>query len=631
MVTPDHCYGCDEERTRALRARDVYDREVKERGPGKESGPNVGTLANYYNPNNIHNVNYHAMTHPPNPNMPRDGWTTNASRTRSYGHGHHQASPISPRRGASRQSWADTARMAKAKWDADALHHNPATRGDQVNIWTEEPEFDFTDDALDLYTTPDNFPSTSMSTTWEHATSRRTNALPRPSTYGDVNPSFFATAAPQPNDTVFYHDSSSNPGATSDRVPAGANTDGQTLPELVRWNTPVSRVKVCGFHMHAMEWHKIQSIRTDEAIALAERAQCPKFNLSITRWLDKGFNHLEMEPFNAVKCYCGNALIVTKDHSRNRYELTCRNRHKQTTLGPSHGGPQLLQQQQPSNSFSPRVPDSCSMVIPVDKVKYRPRLEPVHWEIRSDDWLSRFFKPPATLDGPDNDQRSGPRALVSAMKKEDIGSFSHYSRARMNRLKTLTFKDPISETIHLPAPPLSLMTAQDFGSGDWLPPRQLEGNEAAQALKILLGEHDVDLSDEVFARQMEVAGVCELPSALTRIAVKEGCKDADDYLQASEERMRLDIKEYMERQEQLEVLLDAAKTRHANTVDRIRTLESNGQMLSELKCRVCYERQIKFAILPCHHMVLCTECARIVESCIVCRGPKLGTLRVNLG
>lgn len=31
MVTPDHCYGCDEERTRALRARDVYDREVRVR------------------------------------------------------------------------------------------------------------------------------------------------------------------------------------------------------------------------------------------------------------------------------------------------------------------------------------------------------------------------------------------------------------------------------------------------------------------------------------------------------------------------------------------------------------------------------------------------------------------------
>lgn len=512
--------------------------------------------------------------------------------------------------------------MAKAKWDAEALHHNPATRGDQVSIM---------DDAPDLYTTPDNFPSTSTFASWGHATSRKTNTPARSSTYGDVNLSFFATAAPQPCDTVFYHDSSSNPGSLSDRVSAGPSTDGQTLPEFVRRDTPVSRVKVCGFHMHAMEWRKIQSIGTDEAIALAERAQCPKFNLSITRWLDKGFNHLEMEPFSAVQCYCGNALIVAKDYSRNRYELICRNRHDQSTLEQSHGGPQLLQQQQTSNSFSPRIPDSCSMVIPVDKVKYRPLSEPVHREIRSDYWLSRFFKPPATLDGSDNDQRSGPGVLVSAMKKEDIGSFSHYSRTRMIRLKALTFKDPISETIHLTTPPPTLMTAQDFDSGSWFTPRRPKENEATQALKILLGERDVDLSDAVFARQMEVAGVCELPTALTRIAVKEGCKDADDYLRTSEERMRLDIKQYTERQEQLDVLLDAAKTRHANTVDRIRTMESNAQLLPELKCRVCYERQIKFAILPCHHMVLCMECARIVESCIVCRGPKHGTLRVNLG
>ncbi|KAF8948809.1 hypothetical protein BGZ47_002391 [Haplosporangium gracile] len=624
MVTPDHCYGCDEELARALRVRDKYDREARERGPGKESGPNVGTLANYYNPNNIHNVNYH----PPSPNIPRNGWTTNNTSWRSsYGHGHRQVSPLSPPRRSSKQSWADTARLAKAKWEAEALHHNPATRGDQVNIWTEEPEFDFADDAPDLYTTPDNFPST-FTAAWGHAHSRRMNTPAKLSTYADFHPSFFATAVPQPNDTVFSHDPTTNPGTGADRIPVGGSADGQILPEFTRRYTPVSRVKVCGFHMHAMEWRKIQSIGTDEAIALAERAQCPKFNLSITRWLDKGFNHLEMEPFNAVKCYCGNALIVAKDHSRNRYELICRNRHDQSTLGPSHGGPR----QQPSNSFSQRVPNSCSMVIPVDKVKYRSLSEPVHREIRSDDWLSRFFKPPATLKDPNNsNQRSGPEILVSALKKEDVGSFSHYSRARMIRLKALTFKDPISETIQLPAPPPSLMTAQDFGSGGWLTPRRLEESVATQALKILLGEHRVDLSDEIFARQMEEAGVCELPTPLTRVAVKEGCKDADDYLRTTEERMRVDIKRYMERQKQLDVLLDAAKTKHANTVDKIRTMESNAQLLPELKCRVCYERQIKFAILPCHHMVLCTECARIVESCIVCRGPKLGTLRVNLG
>jgi hypothetical protein len=519
--------------------------------------------------------------------------------------------------------------MAKAKWEAEALHHNPATRGDLVNIWPEESEFDFSDDTPDLYTTPDNVPSSST-TTWDHAPSKRTNTPVKLSTYADFDPSFFGTAAPQPNDTIFYYDSSINPGATIvDRVPTRATTDGQTLSEFARKDTSVFRVKVCGFHMHAMEWRKIQSIGTAEAIALAERAQCPKFNLSLTRWLNKGFNHLEMEPFNVVKCYCGNALIVAKDYTHNRYELICRNRHDQTTLGPSHGRPQ--QSLQPRNGFSYRIPDSCSMVIPVDEVKYRPLSEPVHQEIRSDDWLSRFFKSPTTIDGPNNTQQTNSEVLVSALKKEDIGTFSHYSRARMIRLKVLSFKDPISETIHLPALPPSLMTAQDFGSGGWLPPKRSEASEASQALKILLGEQDVDLSDEVFVRQMEEAGVCELPASLIRIAVKEGCKDADDYLRASEERMRLDIKRYMERQEQLDVLVDAAKTRHASTVDKIRTMESNAQLLPELKCRVCYERQIKFAILPCHHMVLCTECARIVESCIVCRGPKLGTLRVNLG
>ncbi|KAF9128535.1 hypothetical protein BGW39_004988 [Mortierella sp. 14UC] len=523
--------------------------------------------------------------------------------------------------------------MAKAKWDAEALHHNIA-RGDQANIFSDEPGFNITDDSADLKAAAESVPSTS--TGWGSTASRRTNTPVRLSTYADVDPSFFATATPVPADTILYHDSSTAPRAASDRTfTTGTTTDGQTLPESARKDRLLSRVKVCGFHMHAMEWRKMQNIGKDDALVLAERAQCPKFNLSVTRWLNQGFNHLEMEPFNTVKCYCGNAMIVAKDYSRNRYELVCRNRHYQSTLGPSLD--QHYQKQLRSNNgcngLAHITPNSCSMVIPIHKVKYRPLKEPVHKEIRSDDWLSRFFQPPAStsLPGPVNQESAASGMLVSALKKEDTGFFSHYSRARIIRLKALTFKEPVSEIIHLPVPPPLLMTSQDLGSGGWFTPKRLEGNESAQALKLLMGEFDVDMSDEVFSRRMSEAGVFEFPTALVRMAVREGCEDADDYLRASEGRMRVDVKRNTGRQGQLDDRLGTAMTRHANTVERIRTMEENAQLLPELKCRVCYERQIKFAILPCHHMVLCTECTRIVESCIVCRGPKLGTLRVDFG
>ncbi|KAG0197428.1 hypothetical protein BGX33_000682 [Mortierella sp. NVP41] len=628
MVAPDHCYGCDEELARALRARDVYDRGARGRGPGKESGSNVGTMADYYNPNNVHNISLH----PTSPKDLRDRWIN--PWTSSYGNdtsAEVQPSPISPPRRSLKPSWADTARKIQASWSAQPLLHN-SIRGDQLEIYPDGTDFDTTDDTPDLYTAtaPESFPSTS---TWGTSTARRTNtASTRLLTYADMDASFFATATPVPNDTVFYQNSSTT-AATANRAVGGTTADGKPSSDYARKDTPLNRVKVCGFHMHAMEWRKIQSIghATDEILGLAERAQCPKFNLSVTRWLDRGFNHLELEPFNTVKCYCGKPLIVAKENSRNqqqpsrgRYELVCRARHEQTIIG--------LTPDPPFSIPSPRAPESCSMVIPINKVKYRPLLEPVHRKITPDEWLSRFFKTPTTFGTFEAPASWAADKLRPSLKKkkEDI-SFSHFGRARMTSLKALTFKDPVSETIHLPAQPPVLMTAQDFGTDGWIIPKQMEERPSLLALRILRREIDMDISDPVFSERMEAVGVQEMPRELVVISAKAAIAAGDERLRVTEERLKSDIRQFAERQARLDIRLDGARNNHASTVQKIRTMEANAQLLPDLKCRVCYERQIKFAILPCHHMVLCTECAKIVESCIVCRGPKLGTLRVDLG
>ncbi|KAF9923575.1 hypothetical protein FBU30_006404 [Linnemannia zychae] len=627
MVTPDHCYGCDEELARALRARDVNGRESRMRGPSRENDSNVGTLANYYNPDNIHNADYHSS----NSDMLHDGWAANPQSS-AYGHSNtsdQQISFLSSHKKSSRQSWADTVRRAKAQWDAESFHHNVA-RGDYAHISVEEHEFISTNEPSDLYTSPESFPTSA----WGKQPTRGTSNPANISTYADIDSSYFNTAVPQPTNATNYHNSPNYFRATvgSDRTYTGiAAINAQVATEASWRGPPAPRVKVCGFHMHALEWQKIDNIKMDKVkvIALVERARCPKFNLSITRWLNQGFNHLEMEPFNIVKCYCGNATIVAKDHSRKRYELVCRNRYAQSTSIPSRHLPHRNSNNGSSSHWN-RV--SCSKAIPIDKVVYRPLVEPVHQEIPSDDWLSRFFPYSGSLeDYNDQGSVSAPKVLVSILKKEEIGSFSHYSRQRIIGRKTLTFRDPISETIHLPVPPPILMTSQEFGTGECFIPKLLDDSETTFALKILFGEQDVDMSDETFARKMDTAGVYELPAELVRITIKEGCRDADDYLQANEERMRQDLQQYIKKQGELDTLVDAAIVKHAQTVEKIQTMESNAQLLPELKCRVCYDAQIKFAILPCHHMVLCAECAQIVPNCIVCRGPKLGILRIDFG
>ncbi|KAF9148472.1 hypothetical protein BG015_009791, partial [Linnemannia schmuckeri] len=44
-------------------------------------------------------------------------------------------------------------------------------------------------------------------------------------------------------------------------------------------------MKVCGFHMHALEWHHMQTVGIDQILDLAKLTGCEVFNMSIMRWL----------------------------------------------------------------------------------------------------------------------------------------------------------------------------------------------------------------------------------------------------------------------------------------------------------------------------------------------------------
>lgn len=41
--------------------------------------------------------------------------------------------------------------------------------------------------------------------------------------------------------------------------------------------------------------------------------------------------------------------------------------------------------------------------------------------------------------------------------------------------------------------------------------------------------------------------------------------------------------------------------------------------MDALTCKICMDRQIGVAFLPCAHVVSCTECAARVDKCPVCR------------
>eukprot|EP01028_Stygiella_incarcerata_P014672 TRINITY_DN99_c2_g1_i1.p1 TRINITY_DN99_c2_g1~~TRINITY_DN99_c2_g1_i1.p1 ORF type:complete len:301 (+),score=54.32 TRINITY_DN99_c2_g1_i1:68-970(+) len=69
------------------------------------------------------------------------------------------------------------------------------------------------------------------------------------------------------------------------------------------------------------------------------------------------------------------------------------------------------------------------------------------------------------------------------------------------------------------------------------------------------------------------------------------------------------------------VTVESLKAKLENAEKRIR---------EKLLCQICFERDRNAVIMPCMHMVCCSECASSVGSCPICRGPKAGVVSAFL-
>ncbi|KAG0373245.1 hypothetical protein BGX24_011954 [Mortierella sp. AD032] len=56
-------------------------------------------------------------------------------------------------------------------------------------------------------------------------------------------------------------------------------------PSTFHGLSPLDHLRVCGFHMHALEWHHMQTVGIEQIMALAKQTGCGVFNLSVVRWL----------------------------------------------------------------------------------------------------------------------------------------------------------------------------------------------------------------------------------------------------------------------------------------------------------------------------------------------------------
>lgn len=88
---------------------------------------------------------------------------------------------------------------------------------------------------------------------------------------------------------------------------------------------PMDGHKVCGFHMHALEWYHMQTLDVNQILMVAKDTSCDYFRLSVVRWLGdlakattiKNCNidtnyRLGLKLFQKVHCFCGKDAALTR-------------------------------------------------------------------------------------------------------------------------------------------------------------------------------------------------------------------------------------------------------------------------------------------------------------------------------
>lgn len=91
--------------------------------------------------------------------------------------------------------------------------------------------------------------------------------------------------------------------ATATTVPVGEEL-GRTA--TFQGLSSTDRLKVCGFHMHALEWHHMQTVGLEEILATAKLAKCDVFNFSVVRWLG---NKVRTSVANSSNNTCPSSII----------------------------------------------------------------------------------------------------------------------------------------------------------------------------------------------------------------------------------------------------------------------------------------------------------------------------------
>ncbi|KAF9135466.1 hypothetical protein BGW39_002611 [Mortierella sp. 14UC] len=255
---------------------------------------------------------------------------------------------------------------------------------------------------------------------------------------------------------------------------------------------PMDGSKVCGFHMHALEWHHMQTLSVDQILTFAKNTPCDVFHLSVIRWLgdlanttiisncdiDTNF-HLGLKLFQKVGCFCKKEaalakgpristlatsattpssllfpgrsttscsnININKPSNSREYFIMCAGR-----VYDNHSAYEMVPQPGEDSYYSYNIRSwvkkwggffQCTFQLPLQKAIFTHTLAPLHSRIYANNWLSQWLEPTSFT----------PRILP------DSSSPGSFWFQRTSELLT-TVKDPSSTTTKYVASRVALLS-----------------------------------------------------------------------------------------------------------------------------------------------------------------------------
>lgn len=364
--------------------------------------------------------------------------------------------------------------------------------------------------------------------------------------------------------------------------------------------------------MHALEWFAMQGLSVEGQLALTRTADCPVFSQSVTRWLDCRPNDLDLAPFNVIKCFCMEPMVIRlrkSSQGNEYYEYACVYRLPLSMRPESHW-------REPDDNLL--MGAGCSRVILLKNTSHTPRTTPVHRTIKDTPWRQSVLAPPNSAN---SGRKEGSILKISPHPLDLRRAVMHKDSGEWKPRMAVGFKHPVEEII--------LAVGQEPEVSATFP-AWYDPDLALQMLNSPDPYTPDDWPDKMVGAFND-CGAGQVSDEVLDFMVEEAIENATDFAASVHERMTHDLEVKQEKLTQMERDFEQLEEKQKKLAQEAKVLSDNGKEMQRFRCRVCWDANSTHAVLPCYHLVLCEACTKHMTHCGICRTPIQSTQRIKWG